>query len=123
MAAEVAAWASERHRRAGDLTAAAASDGRSRELAARCAGARSPALLARAGDLPGIALTAREQEIVALAANGASNRAIADALHLSVRTVEGHLLRGFAKLGVSDRGELADRFGPAPSIRSRGGSA
>jgi DNA-binding NarL/FixJ family response regulator len=52
-------------------------------------------------------LTSREREIVTLAAGGLSNRQIADRLVVSVRTVEGHLYRACAKLGASDRAELA----------------
>ncbi|MDQ4032101.1 MAG: helix-turn-helix transcriptional regulator [Actinomycetota bacterium] len=52
-------------------------------------------------------LTRREREIVTLAAGGLSNRQIADRLVVSVRAIEGHLYRACAKLGVSDRSELA----------------
>jgi DNA-binding NarL/FixJ family response regulator len=55
-------------------------------------------------------LTNREREIITLAAGGLSNRQIADRLVVSVRTVEGHLYRACAKLGVSDRAELAARL-------------
>ncbi len=51
-------------------------------------------------------LTAREREIARLAANGASNRAIAETLVLSTRTVEGHLYRIYGKLGITTREEL-----------------
>ena len=51
-------------------------------------------------------LTAREAQVVELAASGLSNRAIADQLVLSLRTVENHLHRAFTKLGVSSRAEL-----------------
>jgi DNA-binding CsgD family transcriptional regulator len=51
-------------------------------------------------------LTARESQVVELAAAGLSNRAIADQLVLSLRTVENHLHRAFTKLGVSSRAEL-----------------
>jgi DNA-binding CsgD family transcriptional regulator len=51
-------------------------------------------------------LTSREQEIVALVQGGQSNREIARSLSLSARTVEGHLYRIFAKLGVNSRAEL-----------------
>jgi DNA-binding NarL/FixJ family response regulator len=37
-----------------------------------------------------------------------TSRAIADRLVVSPRTVESHLYRIFAKLGISDRAELAD---------------
>lgn len=51
-------------------------------------------------------LTARELEVAMLAVSGASNRDIADSLHVSVRTVEVHLGRVFAKLEVRTRVEL-----------------
>jgi DNA-binding CsgD family transcriptional regulator len=41
-----------------------------------------------------------------LVGEGASNRDIADALHVSVRTVEVHLGRVFGKLDVRTRVEL-----------------
>jgi DNA-binding CsgD family transcriptional regulator len=52
-------------------------------------------------------LTRREREIAELAARGNSDRAIADILFLSVRTVHAHLRSAYAKLGVTGRGELA----------------
>jgi ATP/maltotriose-dependent transcriptional regulator MalT len=52
-------------------------------------------------------LTARELEIAELAANGNSNRQIAEALVISERTVGTHLSRIYAKLGVSSRAALA----------------
>jgi DNA-binding CsgD family transcriptional regulator len=52
-------------------------------------------------------LTRREREIASLVHDGASNRDIAVRLGLSLRTVEGHLYRMFAKLGISHREELA----------------
>ncbi|MEC5200159.1 DNA-binding CsgD family transcriptional regulator [Arthrobacter sp. PL16] len=52
-------------------------------------------------------LTSREREIARLAAAGATNRAIARALVLSTRTVEGHLYRIYGKLGITARDELA----------------
>ncbi|WP_337026846.1 helix-turn-helix transcriptional regulator [Microbacterium sp. LB16] len=51
-------------------------------------------------------LTARELEVAMRAVNGAGNRDIAGALHLSVRTVEVHLGRVFTKLDVRSRVEL-----------------
>ncbi|MCX5045190.1 LuxR C-terminal-related transcriptional regulator [Aldersonia sp. NBC_00410] len=73
-------------------------------LAVLCGGARTPALLAAANPLP---LTVREREIANLVATGLTNRLIAERLVVSVRTVEGHLYRICAKLGVADRSELA----------------
>lgn len=52
-------------------------------------------------------LTPRAREIVTLAADGLSNRQIAEQLVVSVCAVEGHLYRACAKLGTSDRTELA----------------
>ncbi|MDE3074860.1 MAG: response regulator transcription factor [Chloroflexota bacterium] len=48
-------------------------------------------------------LTPREHEVLELAARGLRNRAIADQLTVSVRTVEGHFNSIYAKLGVSSR--------------------
>jgi DNA-binding NarL/FixJ family response regulator len=45
--------------------------------------------------------------VASLAAQGLSSPAIAERLYLSARTVEGHLQRAYAKLGVSDRRTLA----------------
>ena len=74
-----------------------------RQLRADCEGARSP--LTVGGAAPQV-LTARESEIVTLAAQEWTSAAIAEELVISVRTVESHLYRAFAKLGVRHRGEL-----------------
>jgi DNA-binding NarL/FixJ family response regulator len=50
-------------------------------------------------------LSPRECEVLQLAAKGLRNKAIADKLSISVRTVEGHFNSIFAKLGVSSRVE------------------
>jgi DNA-binding CsgD family transcriptional regulator len=55
-------------------------------------------------------LTPTEAEIVALAADGLANKEIAQALHLAVHTVEVHLSRAYAKLGVRSRSQLAARL-------------
>ncbi|MBP2384941.1 response regulator transcription factor [Paeniglutamicibacter kerguelensis] len=51
-------------------------------------------------------LTNREKEIISLVGQGLSNKEIARELVVSQRTVEGHLYRVFAKLGISGREEL-----------------
>jgi pimeloyl-ACP methyl ester carboxylesterase/DNA-binding CsgD family transcriptional regulator len=48
-------------------------------------------------------LSVREREILRLAAEGRSNAQIAEALVLSVRTVERHLSNAYLKLGISGR--------------------
>nr|WP_281369363.1 response regulator transcription factor [Leifsonia shinshuensis] len=48
-------------------------------------------------------LSPRELEILALVADGATNRAAGERLHLSEATVKTHLLSIYAKLGVGDR--------------------
>jgi DNA-binding NarL/FixJ family response regulator len=87
--------------RRGSARAAAS---RAHRLAQACEGARTPALAIITAALP---LTHREREIVTLAAGGLSNREIAQRLVVSVRTVENHLYRASAKLGTTDRAELA----------------
>ncbi|MFD9479536.1 AAA family ATPase [Streptomyces nojiriensis] len=52
-------------------------------------------------------LTAREVEIVNLVSDGLTNRDIGLRLHLSPRTIEVHLGRAYAKVGVSGRAALA----------------
>ncbi|MFN8583456.1 MAG: LuxR C-terminal-related transcriptional regulator, partial [Gemmatimonadaceae bacterium] len=51
-------------------------------------------------------LTTREQEIVTLVAAGKTNKEIAAALRLRVRTIDAHLRRMFAKCGVRTRAGL-----------------
>jgi DNA-binding NarL/FixJ family response regulator len=55
------------------------------------------------------ALTQREIEVAVLAANGASNQAIAVQCQISERTVKAHLSAVFTKLNITDRLQLALR--------------
>ena len=103
-AAEAAAAAAAIHRRAGAGKDALRLDGLAGALAARAGGASTPLLAGRSGAGP---LSARETEIARLAADGLTNRQIADRLYVSERTVENHLYRVFIKLGVSGRDGLA----------------
>ena len=57
-----------------------------------------------------VALTGREEEVAALAAKGLSDREIADALVVSIRTVESHLAAAYRKLGVTSRRDLLGSF-------------
>ena len=51
-------------------------------------------------------LTESELRIVNLIAQGATNRDVAEQLHLSLHTVTTHVHNTFAKLGISSRAEL-----------------
>ncbi|HEY9313316.1 LuxR C-terminal-related transcriptional regulator [Williamsia sp.] len=102
-AADAAAQAANVHDVAGDRAAMASSAAVAGRLSAECGGLRTPALVAAAHPLP---LTAREREIATLVAAGLSNKAIAERLTVSVRTVEGHIYRACTKLDLSDRADL-----------------
>ena len=52
-------------------------------------------------------LTASERRVAELAAAGASNREVAEELSVTPKTVENHLTRVYAKLGVASRAELS----------------
>lgn len=90
------------HRRAGARLSALQSATRAHWLASSF-GLHTPATSSTGVPLP---LSEREREIATLVANGLSNRQIADQLVVSVRTVEGHLYRVYAKLGINDREQL-----------------
>ena len=73
------------------------------EVELRATGARP-----RRAVLSGVdALTASERRVAGLAAQGATNREIAQALFVTARTVEGHLTHVFRKLDLSSREELS----------------
>jgi DNA-binding CsgD family transcriptional regulator len=52
------------------------------------------------------ALTASEYRVCEMAAEGATNKEIAQALFVTLRTVEGHLSNAYSKLGIRSRAEL-----------------
>jgi DNA-binding CsgD family transcriptional regulator len=108
LAAEAAAAAARAHQAAGRDARANASRERAAGLAAVCQDARTPAL---APDAVTTVLTPREREVALLAAGRASSRDIAVRLGLSVRTVDNYLSRTYAKLGISNRAELAALLG------------
>jgi DNA-binding NarL/FixJ family response regulator len=54
---------------------------------------------------PEATLTERETDVLRAAANGSSNKTIADQLNVSPRTIQVHLRRVFRKLGVASRTE------------------
>jgi DNA-binding NarL/FixJ family response regulator len=53
-----------------------------------------------------VALSRRESHIATLAQSGLSDAAIAERLGLSVRTIESHLTRVYAKLAIRGRRDL-----------------
>jgi DNA-binding CsgD family transcriptional regulator len=59
------------------------------------------------------ALTASERRAAELAAEGLTNREIAQALFVTVKTVEWHLRNSYMKLGIGSRRELAGALQPA----------
>jgi DNA-binding CsgD family transcriptional regulator len=61
------------------------------------------------------ALTAAEHRVAELAAHGHGNRAIAERLYVTQRTVETHLTHAFQKLNISSRAELAAALEPQAS--------
>ena len=74
------------------------------------------------------ALTPRELQTAGLAAEGKSNREIADALFVTVKTVEWHLKHCYGKLGISlaaragrrSRTQVPGRLTPAPDSLGAG---
>jgi DNA-binding CsgD family transcriptional regulator len=90
---------------------------RAEALAKRCGGITTPALREVSEPLP---LTGREREIIHLLGSGLATRDVADRLHVSARTVEGHIYRAMGKTGATSREELIrllfpDRDGDAGS--------
>lgn len=105
-------------RRAGQRSQAQESLRSGLDIAARCGATaladRAAEELVAAGGRPRRArltgpgsLTASELRVARLAAGGATNREIAQALFISLRTVEIHLTHAYRKLGISSRQRLA----------------
>jgi DNA-binding NarL/FixJ family response regulator len=64
------------------------------------------------------ALTAGEERVGTLAAQGHSNRQIAELLVVSLRTVETHLTGAYRKLGIPGRSHLAAAMVDAAGTRN-----
>ncbi len=103
LAQAATAWSGRGNRVAGVRAAV-----RGQVVAARCPGAATPAL----AGIEALGLPPRQLEIVVLAAQGASNRDIADECVLSPRTVENHLSRAYRHLEIDGRTHLAGIVGP-----------
>ena len=56
-----------------------------------------------------VTLTARELDVLRHATNGATNKQIGDALHLSSRTIQTHFANIFRKLDVNTRTEAVTK--------------
>ena len=104
-AAEMAAAAANGHCRGGDLKLQTEWTLRAATFAARLDGAQTPGLVV---DHAPAVLTRREREVAVLAAQGLTSKAIGGTLYISDRTVENHLAKVYAKLGVINRTELAE---------------
>lgn len=113
-AVDAAAHAALAYRDQGLRGAALGCSTRAAALAEQC-GASTPALRQASEPLP---LTDREEEIVMLIGAGLSNRAVAERLTLSVRTVESHIYRAMMKTGTSSRDELASLI-PGHRVRNQ----
>ena len=61
------------------------------------------------------ALTATERRVAQMATDGMSNPQIAQALFVTLKTVESHLSHTYRKLDITSRLKLADLFDPASS--------
>ena len=66
-------------------------------------------------------MSSREREIAVLVSEGMSNKQIAEALTMSVRTVEGHIYRACTKLGTANRAELGHLVAQYAPVRSATG--
>ena len=106
------------HRRSGRRTEARDPLRRGLDLATRCG---APPLAQRAGGdllaagarprralVTGVdALTATERRVAMMAADGMTNRQIAEQMFISMKTVSIHLTHTYQKLGIATRSELA----------------
>src|SRR4029077_773345 len=66
------------------------------------------------------ALTPSELRVARLACDGRSNREIAGELYGTLKAIEGHLARAYAKLGIEGRGQLADSLASAKAGPAKG---
>ncbi|HJT90490.1 MAG TPA: helix-turn-helix transcriptional regulator, partial [Mycobacterium sp.] len=102
-AADAAAHAVIAYHNAGLRGSALTASATAHRLAGECQDAQTPALRAAATSQP---FTTRQYEIISLAAQGLSNREIAQKLAMSTRSIEGHLFRASQRVGVKGRDEL-----------------
>jgi DNA-binding CsgD family transcriptional regulator len=104
-AAEAACQLSGIRRRSKEESLARRAAALAGELLPEGSGARTPPFAELTDLTP---LTVREREVALLAADGMTSRDIAERLFISVRSVDNHLSRVYAKLGVAGRAELSE---------------
>jgi DNA-binding NarL/FixJ family response regulator len=120
IAADAAAQAVVAHQAAGHRAGEISAKTRAAALSQRCGSPATPALDKVLNPLP---LTGREREVAVMVAQGLTNKAIAERLSVSVRTVEGHVYKACMKLGVPDRAALATTVQASPQMmRAESGS-
>jgi DNA-binding NarL/FixJ family response regulator len=102
-AADTAAQAVVAYQQAGVRGAALCASATAQRLAAECQGAQTPALRAAMTAQP---FTNRQRQIISLAAQGLSNKEIAERLSMSIRSVEGHLFRASQRVAANNREQL-----------------
>ncbi|NTY59520.1 helix-turn-helix transcriptional regulator [Mycolicibacterium sphagni] len=102
-AADAAAHAVVAYQDAGLRGAAMSAFAAAQRLAVECQGAQTPAL--RSAMTPQ-SFTARQREVISLAAQGLSNKDIADRLTMSIRSIEGHIFRASQRVGANSREQL-----------------
>jgi len=101
-------------RQAADLFDAAGAGARRDRALAGLRALGSAGRRAAAASAGPASLTPREREVARLAADGLTAREIAARLFVGERTVETHLTRVYAKLGVTTKVELVRRAGELP---------
>lgn len=112
--AEALADLSRFHRLAGQAHQARTMQRRARQLTADCGVEKAqsapqfadPSKHGASADDPLTELSEAERRVATLAANGYTNRQIADRLHLTMSTVEQHLTRVYRKLNIRSRTNL-----------------
>jgi DNA-binding CsgD family transcriptional regulator len=75
------------------------------------------------GRAPARQLTPTEQRVAELVSTGLTNQEVADALFVSVRTVEANLSRIYHKLGVRSRTEVHAKLGKDASAEDSNGAS
>jgi DNA-binding CsgD family transcriptional regulator len=111
LVAGVALRRARRKREARDALRAAEAEFTALGAAAFAERARAESARVAAPPAGPLELTATEDRVARLAAEGRTNRAIADALFISPKTVEANLARVYRKLGISTRAQLGAAMG------------